>query len=98
VRASSGSKVSSPSWSSMWGSSRATMLVPLDLRLTIRPLEDASCFEGFRSGSIDDNEALVGGEAGGCACDCDAVVVGMGAGLEADIAAPFVRACVCSRD
>lgn len=74
------------------------MLVPLDLRLTIRPLEDASCFEGFRSGSIDDNEALVGGEAGGCACDCDAVVVGMGAGLEADIAAPFVRACVCSRD
>ena len=73
------------------------MLVPLDLRLITLPLEGGSGFEEFCSDSIDDNEeALVGGETGGCAWDCDVVVVGMGDGFESDIAAPSVRSCVCS--
>jgi hypothetical protein len=56
------------------------MLVPLDFRLMTLPLEGGSGFEVFCSGSNDDNdEAVDGGEAGGCTCDC-----------EADIAAPFV--------
>ena len=38
----------------------------------------------------------MGGEAGGCASDCNVMVVGMG--FEADIAAPFVRTFVSSRD
>jgi hypothetical protein len=63
-----------------------------------RPPDEGSGFEGSCSESIDDNdEVVVGGEAGGCACDSDAVVVGMGEGYEADIAAPFLRACICSR-
>jgi hypothetical protein len=75
------------------------MLVPLDLRLMSRPLEGSSGFEEFCSESIDDNdEAVARGEAGGCACGCGAVVVGTGEGLEADIAAPFLRSCVCSGD
>ena len=73
------------------------MLVPLDLRLMTFGLEGGTGFEEARSEAIDDiDEALVGGEAGGCACGCDAVVVGMGGDeFEADIAAPFVRSCVC---
>jgi hypothetical protein len=75
------------------------MLVPLDLRLMTRPLERGFGFEGFRSESIDDNdEATVGGEAGGCSCAFDVVVVGMGEEFEADIAAPLVRTGVCPRD
>jgi hypothetical protein len=83
----------------MWGSSRAMMLVPLDLRLMTRPLEGGSGFKEFCSESIDDNdEAVARGEAGGCACGCDALVIGTGEGLEADIAVLFVRSCVCTGD
>ncbi len=67
------------------------MLVPLDLRLMTLGLEAGSCFEGFRSESIDDDEALVGQEAAGCACDCDGLLVD---GFEADIAASFDRGSV----
>jgi len=75
------------------------MLVPLALRLMARPLEGGPWFEGFRSESIDDNdEAVVGGQAGGGACACDVVVIGMDEGFEADIAAPLIRIGVCSRN
>jgi hypothetical protein len=56
----------------MWGSSRATILVPLDFRLKAFGLDGGSGFEE-RSGSesIDDcEEALAGEKVEGCgACD-----------------------------